>query len=209
MECHYQIERDTETRLYEAYTESLAVFMNSFANAYQIYIMNLINSMNSKGNKNNNLVWKELTKYDLEIVNQIRNQLWIKERKFFLIQIAKIFIHLNPDSTDFSDFLILPQKCAELRAKIDVNHQLREKTSLLSYHILKGANMIFDQEFFEWLNNPFNPHPESLYKFYNYITEKTHNDDFIILVNQAIKYLKEKKQYDKNLRMTVYQSSLI
>lgn len=205
MECHYQIAADTETRLYEAYTESLAVFMHSFANAYQIYIMNLIES-NKKKNNNNNLEWKELSKQDFEIINQIRNQLWIKEKKFFVIQIAKIFMHLNQDSEDFSDFLIIPQKCSEMRQALDSAHQLREKTSLLSYHILKGANMTFDQEFLEWMKNPFNPHPESLYKFYNYITEKTHNSDFINLVNQGIKFLKEKKQYDKNLRMTLYQT---
>ena len=204
MECHYQIEADTETRLYEAYTESLAVFMNSFANAYQIYIMNIIELNNKKNN--NNLEWKELSKDDLEIINQIRNQLLIKEKKFFILQIAKIFMHLNQESEDFSDFLIIPEKCSKMREALDNNHQLREKTSLLSYHILKGANMTFDQEFLEWMKNPFNPHPESLYKFYNYITEKTHNTDFINLVNQGIKYLKEKKQYDKNLRMTLYQT---
>ena len=73
-------------------------------------------------------------------------------------------MHLNQDSEDFSDFLIIPEKCSKLRQALDNNHQLREKTSLLSYHILKGANMTFDQEFLEWMKNPLNPHPESLYK---------------------------------------------
>jgi hypothetical protein len=210
MECHYQIEKNTETRLYEAYTESLAVFMNSFANAYQIYLMEMMNrNKSNKSNKNNiNLEWKELNKSDLEMINQIRNQLWLKEKKFFLVQIAKIFLHLNPESTNFADFLIIPEKCKQLREHFDNKNQLKEKTSTLSYHILKGANMLFDQEFLESLQNPLIPHPKSLYKFYQYIIEKTHNNDFINMVNQAIQFIKDRKHYDKNLRMTLYQTEL-
>ena len=205
MECHYQIEKDTETKLYEAYTESLAVFMNSFANAYQIYLME---TMKSNKKNNINLEWKELNKSDLEMINQIRHQLWLREKRFFLVQISKIFLHLNPESNNFADFLIAPQKCNQLRQQFNNRNQLREKTSTLSYHILKGANMIFDQEFLESLQNPLNPHPKSLYKFYQYITEKTHNNDFINMVNQAIQFMKDKNHYDKNLRMTLYQTEL-
>ena len=194
LECHYQIAHKTETRIYEAYTESLAIFFNSFSNAYQIYYLNHI-----KQNQNQTIL-------DYNLINKIRLHLWKQEKKFFLLQIAKVFIHINPESNNFKDFLIDPKKCNESRNNI--KHKLEETTSLLSYHIIKGANIIFDQEFLEWIGNPFDTHPKSLYKFFEYVSQKTHNTTFINLVNQSIKYLKEIgiHKFNKSLRMSSYDT---
>jgi hypothetical protein len=198
-ECHYQIADKTETRIYEAYTESLAIFFNSFSNAYQIYYLNL---MKQKQNEQKNII------LDYNLINKIRLNLWKQEKKFFLLQIAKVFIHINPESNNFKDFLIDPKKCNESRNNI--KHKLEETTSLLSYHIIKGANIIFDQEFLEWIGNPFDTHPKSLYKFFEYVSQKTHNITFINLVNQSIKYLKEIgiNKFNKSLRMSSYETEM-
>ena len=42
LECHYQIGNNNKTRIYEAYTETLATFLNSFANSYQVYYFNYL-----------------------------------------------------------------------------------------------------------------------------------------------------------------------
>ena len=185
LEKHFQIAPNTKTRIYEAYTETLAIFLNSFANAYQIYYLNTN---------------KDFDDLDINKINKIRIFLWKQEKKFFLLQIAKIFIHVFNDSTDFKDFLTVSGD----------GPKLEQKTSLLSYHIIKGANVLFDQEFLEWLKNPLDPHPKSLFKFTDYILQKTHNQIFINLVNKAIKYLKLKEEtaggYNKSLRMSSYET---
>jgi hypothetical protein len=187
LEKHFQIAPNTKTRIYEAYTETLAIFLNSFANAYQIYYFNQ----------------KQSDDLDFNIINQIRIFLWKQEKKFFLLQIAKIFIHVFNTSADFRDFLMGNDTEKD-------GPKLEQRTSLLSYHIIKGANVLFDLEFLEWLKNPLDPHPKSLFKFTEYILQKTHNSDFINLVNKAIKYLKNKENksggYNKSLRMSSYET---
>jgi hypothetical protein len=198
LKCHFQIEDDVKTRIYEAYTESIAVFFNSFANSYQIYYLN------NKKDIINNLNLAYLLPKELKTIENIRKNLWIQEKKFFLLQISKIFIHINPESNNFQDFLINLDKCQETR--LNTKYKLTQTTSLLSYHIIKGANIIFDQEFLEWLKNPFDTHPKSLFKFANYILEKTHSQTFIKLVNQAINFLKnDTHNFSKTLRMTSYE----
>jgi hypothetical protein len=194
MECNYQIGHKNETRVYEAYTESLTVFLNLFANSYQIYYLENPAIINLEQLRDN----------DFKIINKIRIELWNLEKRFTLMQVAKIFLHSNPESNDFADFLIEPSNCSTDRSRIQ--HKLEQRTSVLSYHILKGANMIFDAEFIEWIPDIFNPHPKSLYKFSDYINDKTNNPIYIKLVNLMIKYLKNLKTYNKNLRMTFYES---
>jgi hypothetical protein len=197
MECNYQIGDMNETRIYEAYTESLAAFLNSFANAYQIYYM-----------ENPQIIQSDtLTDHDFKKIYKIRYDLWNLERRFALMQISKIFININPDSFDFKDFIVNPSNCYDDRSKMI--HKLHQRTSVLSYHILKGANIFFDLEFIEWLPNVFNPHPKSLYKFYEYITMKTNQPEFIKALNQMIKYMKGLPKYDQNLRMTFYETEFI
>ena len=191
LEKHFQIAPNTKTRIYEAYTETLAIFLNSFANAYQIYYLNQKQSDDFDFNIN------------INIINQIRIFLWKQEKKFFLLQIAKIFIHVFNTSTDFTDFLKIDGNAKE-------GPKLEQTTSLLSYHIIKGANVLYDIEFLEWLKNPLDPHPKSLFKFTDYILQKTHHPEFINLVNKAIKYLKMKDDkpggYNKSLRMSSYET---
>ncbi len=199
LKCHFQIEDDVKTRIYESYTESLAVFLNTFANAYQIFYLN----QNDPRNIN-------LTENQLQEIKQIKDKLWIQEKKFFLLQIAKIFIHINPKSNNFADFLVDTNNCQISRQQ--TKYKLHQTTSLLSYHIIKGANIIFDQDFLQWLKNPFDPHPKSLYKFADYVLPKTKDQIFINLVNKAIKYLKTpklklSKKLKKTLRMTSYETN--
>jgi hypothetical protein len=123
------------------------------------------------------------------------------------MQISKIFININPDSFDFKDFIVNPSNCYDNRSKMI--HKLHQRTSVLSYHILKGANIFFDIEFIESLPNVFDPHPKSLYKFYEYITMKTNQPEFIKALNQMIKYMKGLLKYDQNLRMTFYETEFI
>ena len=197
LECNYQIGDKNETRIYEAYTESLAAFLNSFANAYQIYYM-----------ENSQIIQSDtLTTDDFKKIYKIRYDLWNLERRFALMQISKIFININPDSSDFKDFIVNPSNCYDDRS--NMIHKLHQRTSVLSYHILKGANIFFDLEFIESLPNIFDPHPKSLYKFYEYITMKTNQPEFIKALNQMIKYMKELPKYDKNLRMTFYETEFI
>lgn len=198
LKCHFQIDDNVKTRIYESYTESLAVFLNTFANAYQTFYMN----QNDPRNIN-------LTQNQFKEIKQIKDKLWIQEKKFFLLQIAKIFIHINPRSNNFADFLVDTNNCQISRQQF--KHKLHQTTSLLSYHIIKGANIIFDQDFLEWLKNPFDPHPKSLYKFADYVIEKTKDPIFINLVNKAIKYLKTQnikfsKTLKNTLRMTSYET---
>ena len=200
LECHYQIGNHNKTRIYEAYTETLATFLNSFANSYQVYYFNYLKNL-----KNLKSEIYPLTKKDFNILSKIHNLIWNLEKKFTLIQIAKIFIISNPNSNDFKDFLVEPEKCNEMREKIQF--KLEQRTSVLSYHILKGANLIYDNEFIKWVPNIFQPHPKSLHLFFNYITQKTHSTEFIDLINLAIKYLKNLKNYNKNLRMTFYENA--
>ena len=212
LECHFQIGDHNETRIYEAYTESLAVFINSFANSYQIYYLNPKNKHLRTKTKTKTKTFTELTNSDIDNINTIRCYLWNLERKFALIQISKIFLHFNPKSNDFNDFLINSKNnkdtCKDERSRMI--YKLEQKTSVLSYHILKGANIFFDLEFIKWLPDIFNPHPKSLFNFFNYIVTRTHNDEFIKAVNQTIKYLNLKLfgDYSKNLRMTFYESEL-
>ncbi len=194
LECNYQIGDKNETRIYEAYTESLATFLNSFGNAYQIHYL-----------ENSNIAQSStLTDHDFNKIYKIRQDLWNLERRFAIMQISKIFININPESNSFEDFLVNPSTCS--RDRSNMIHKLQQRTSVLSYHILKGANIFFDIEFIEWLPNVFNPHPKSLYKFYEYITEKTNKPEFIKAINQMIKYMKSLPKYDKNLRMTFYET---
>ena len=88
-----------------------------------------------------------------------------------------------------------------------IQFKLEQRTSVLSYHILKGANLIYDDEFIKWVPDIFQPHPKSLHLFFNYITQKTHTTEFIDLINLAIKYIKNLKSYNKNLRMTFYENA--
>jgi len=202
LECHYQIGDRNETRIYEAYTETLAVFLNSFANSYQIYYLDHKNKHIRSEN--------ELTLNDIDNINNIRCYLWNLERKFALIQISKIFLHFNPNSNDFNDFLINSENNKDV-CKIkrsDMLYKLEQRTSVLSYHILKGANIFFDLEFIKWIPDIYNPHPKSLFKFFSYIITRTHNNEFIKSINQTIKYLKNVRNYTKNLRMTFYESEL-
>ena len=199
LECHYQIGTHNKTRIYEAYTETLATFLNSFANSYQLYYFNYLKNKLKKSEI------YPLTKKDFNILSKIHNLIWNLEKKFTLIQIAKIFIISNPNSNDFKDFLVEPEKCDEMREKMQF--KLEQRTSVLSYHILKGANLIYDDEFIKWVPNIFQPHPKSLHIFFNYITQKTHSTEFINLINLAIKYLKNLKSYNKNLRMTFYENA--
>jgi hypothetical protein len=143
---------------------------------------------------------------DLKSINNIRKQLWKQEKKFFLLQIAKIFIHINPKSNDFNDFLVNPLEC---NSKQESSHKykLNQTTSLLSYHIIKGANILFDNDFLNWINID-NLHPKSFFKFANYVLEKTHNQYFINMVNKAIKYIKSKSKFSKTLRMSSYEMQL-
>lgn len=203
LKCHFQIDDNVKTRIYESYTESLAVFLNTFANAYQIFYMNHYNSNIDP----RNII---LTKKDLLDMYQIKNKLWIQEKKFFLLQIAKIFIHINPKSNNFADFLVDTKNCQISRQQSE--HKLHQTTSLLSYHIIKGANIIFDKDFLIWLKNPFDPHPKSLYKFADYILPKTKDQIFIDLVNKTITYLKISnikisKTLKNTLRMTSYETN--
>ena len=197
LECHYQIGANNATRIYEAYTESLTVFLNSFANSYQIHYLENPNIINQD----------ELTVKDFNNINNIRNYLWNLEKRFTLIQISKIILHVNPDCNDFRDFLVDPDKCTLQRSKM--KHKLEQRTSVLSYHILKGSNMIFEHDFIEWIPNLYNPHPKSLYNFFNYVTGKTHDETLIKLINATIKYLKSLKSYNRNLRMTFYESNIL
>ncbi len=197
LECNYQIGDKNETRIYEAYTESLATFLNSFANAYQIYYLEHPQIIQSD----------TLTDHDFNKIYKIRYNLWNLERRFAIMQISKIFMNINPESYRFEDFIVDPSNCSSDRS--NMIHKLHQRTSVLSYHILKGANIFFDIEFIEWLPNVFNPHPKSLYKFYEYITKKTNQPEFIKAVNQMIKYMKELPKYDKNLRMTFYETEFI
>lgn len=201
LECNYQIGNNNKTRIYEAYTETLATFLNAFANSYQIYYLNTLNTLNTKKDTQGTT----LTKKDLDSIIKIHNLVWNLEKKFTLIQIAKIFIISNPSSNDFKDFLIEPEKCIEMREKI--KFKLEQRTSVLSYHILKGANVIYDEEFIKWVPDIFAPHPKSLHLFFDYITKKTHTQEFIKLINQAIKYIKNLKNYNKNLRMTFFENA--
>jgi hypothetical protein len=199
LKCHFQIDNNVKTRIYESYTESLAVFLNTFANAYQIFYINQNDSRNIN-----------LTENQLQEIKQIKDKLWIQEKKFFLLQIAKIFIHINPKSNNFADFLVDTNNCQISRQ--ESKHKLHQTTSLLSYHIIKGANIIFEKDFLQWLKNPFDPHPKSLYKFADYILPKTKDPIFINLVNKAIKYLKTpnikfSKNIRKTLRMTSYETN--
>jgi hypothetical protein len=199
LKCHFQIDDNVKTRIYESYTESLAVFLNTFANAYQIFYMN----QNDPRNIN-------LAENQLQEIKQIKDKLWIQEKKFFLLQIAKIFININPKSNNFADFLVDTNNCQISRQQN--KNKLNQTTSLLSYHIIKGANIIFDQDFLQWLQNPFNPHPKSLYKFADYVIAKTKDPIFINLVNKAIKYLKTPNIKFSNtlkntLRMTSYETN--
>jgi hypothetical protein len=202
LECYYQIGDNNETRIYEAYTETLAVFLNSFANSYQIYYLNP---------KNKHLLTQnDLTINDIDNINSIRCYLWNLERKFALIQISKIFLHFNTKSIDFNDFLINSKNNKEVckMKRSRMLYKLEQRTSVLSYHILKGANIFFDLEFIKWLPDIFNPHPKSLFNFFNYIVTRTHNAEFIKAINQVITYLKQTHNYSKNLRMTFYESEL-
>ena len=110
------------------------------------YYLNNLNSLNRK----KDTLGTPLTKKDHESILKIQNLVWNLEKKFTLIQIAKIFIVSNPVSNDFKDFLIEPEKCIEMREKI--KFKLQQRTSVLSYHILKGANVIYDEEFIRETN---------------------------------------------------------
>ncbi len=197
--CHYQIINNEGPRIFEALTESLTVFLNSFANAYQIYYL-----------ENKSLRKPILDASDLEKIDEIREDLFFQEKKFFALQIAKIFHHINTQSNNFKDFLIKPEYCDITRNR--QKNKLEETTSLLSYHIIKGTNIIYDNEFLEWIKNPIEFTITSFNDFFNHIAEKTHSQIFINLVNQALKYIKELEEHDikpsKSLRMTLYESEL-
>jgi hypothetical protein len=198
--CHYQIINNEGPRIFEAFTESLTVFLNSFANAYQIYYL-----------ENESIKTKAILDIqDLQKINEIREELFFQEKKFFALQIAKIFRHINPDATSFKAFLIKPEQCVEARNK--EKNKLEETTSLLSYHIIKGTNIIFDQEFLDWINDPINFNITSFNDFLKHITEKTHSSIFINFINHALRYLKELEDNgikpSNSLRMTLYETEL-
>lgn len=195
LECHYQIERDTETRIFESYTEALTSFLNTFANSYQIYYLHL----NSKGSR-------QIKKEDYQIIKNIYQELWKFERKFALIQIAKIHLHVFPRSSNFNDFIINPRECDKRR--LQIKEKLKQNTSVLSYHILKGAVLFYDQKFINWIPDLKKPRPSSLRKFVDFLVGLTHNKSFIDQINSIIKQLKNIK-YDKNLRMTFYETKTI
>jgi hypothetical protein len=202
--CHYQIINNEGPRIFEALTESLTVFLNSFANAYQIYYL-------ENQNQHQTIKTKPiLDTLDLQKIDEIREELFHQEKKFFALQIAKIFKHINPDSLNFKSFLIKPEQCEASRNR--QKHKLEETTSLLSYHIIKGTNIIFDQEFLDWIHNPINFNISSFNSFFKHISEKTHSPLFINFINQALKYIKELEdnghKISNSLRMTLYETEL-
>jgi hypothetical protein len=198
--CHYQIINNEGPRIFEALTESLTVFLNSFANAYQIYYLE------NKTIKNKPI----LDTYDFQKIDEIRDELFFQEKKFFALQIAKIVKHINPDAQTFKQFLIKPEHCDLSRTR--QKNKLEETTSLLSYHIIKGTNIIFDQEFLEWIQDPVNFKISSFNDFFTYIAQKTHSQIFINLINQALKYIKDLDdngiKLSNSLRMTLYETEL-
>jgi len=217
LECTYQIADKTETRVYEALTETFTVFLNAFSNSYQIYYLENIKKLNTKMNNNNTKMNNKLN-LERERIKEIFIDLFEKEKKFFIIQIAKIFIHINPNSNDFKDFIINPNKgLEECKIKRLQNpYKLEQTTSVLSYHILKGANVFYDLEFIKWIKDPLNPIPyvskyiKSQKDIIEHIQNLTHQSNFIDIVNKAIYYLKHTRtHYNKNLRMTFYEMNLV
>lgn len=198
LECLYQIGDDNETRIYESYTESLTIFFHTFANAYQIFYL----SNKNKSSNSNLLSSNSLSKSSKDIILKIWEDLWFKEKKFALLQVAKIYHHVNPKSDTFQDFLITSEKNCQKERNENL-FKLEQRTSVLSYHFLKTVNLIFDQEFLEWIKNIKKPHPGSLIKFKDFIHKKTHNPEFVKCVDIALNHIKKKK-ISKNMRMTFY-----
>jgi len=193
LECVYQIGDHNETRIYEAYTESLTIFFHTFANAYQIYYL-----------ANPDLKTIPLNKKEInDDIYDIWIHLWEKEKKFGVLQVAKIFNHINPRSTTFSDFLIKSNKTCK-KERNENKNKLEQRTAVLSYHFLKTANLIFDQEFLKWIPDLENPHPGSLSKFAKFVKTLTHNQTFINVINEGLIYIKRKKHISKSMRMSFY-----
>jgi hypothetical protein len=189
LECSYQIGDNNENRIYEAYTESLTIFFHTFANAYQIYYLSYPEF--------------KLNKKNILEIYQIWNNLWEKEKKFAVLQVAKIYNHVNPGSNTFSDFLIKSSKtCKKERA--ENKNKLEQRTAVLSYHFLKTANLVFDQEFLKWISDLENPHPGSLIRFSKFVKTLTHNQEFIDIINEGLKYIRSKKNISNGMRMSFY-----
>lgn len=196
LECTYQIGDQNETRIYEAYTESLTIFFHTFANAYQIYYLSNL----EKDKK----IPRTLNKKNLSEIKDLWDDLWTKEKKFAILQVAKIYHHINPSSKTFADFLIKSEKTCQ-KERDDVKYKLEQRTSVLSYHFLKTTNLVFDQEFLGSISDLSNPHPKSLTKLMNYFKKLTHNSSFVQVVDSALKYIENnEKKMSKSMRMTFY-----
>jgi len=193
LECLYQVGDGNETRIYEAYTESLTIFLHTFANAYQVFYL-----------ANEKSLTKSLTGKSIQTIRTIWDDLWLKEKKFALLQVAKIYHHINPSSKTFADFLIKSEKSCQ-KERAENSFKLEQRTSVLSYHFLKTANLVFDQEFLGWIKDLKNPHPGSLEKFKEFLQKLTHNIEFVQCVDSALKHIQNKhSKVSKSMRMTFY-----
>jgi hypothetical protein len=193
LECSYQIGDHNETRIYEAYTESLTIFFHTFANAYQIYYLSNLEFKPNLLDKK--IIYNDI--YDLWCI------LWEKERKFGVLQVARIYNHINPTSTTISDFLIKSNKTCK-KERTANKYKLEQRTAVLSYHFLKTANLIFDQEFLKWIPDLNDPHPGSLIKFTKFVKTLTHNSDFINIINDGLTAIRNKKNTSNSMRMSFY-----
>lgn len=151
IDCQFQANNNQEYRIYETFTETLALILNS------MIVSNNSNNNNNKKTKKRNINNRIQKKQTLKNRKNENNQwelfleIFEYEKKFSLFQVAKILKIIG--ITKIEDFLIDSEnnsdKCLELRNQ-NKDYQLIQKTSVLEYFFFKTASIIDFDKYLEY-----------------------------------------------------------
>jgi hypothetical protein len=209
IDCHFQTNNDMEYRIYETFTETLAL---------------ILNTMFSTQERINLEVKKSQTKHNKNIDFNYFLELFEYEKKFSIFQTAKILKQIGLNN--FNDFMIQTSdknKCLELRT-IKKHNQLIQKTPVLEYFILKTASIINFDKYIEYQIDKSNTTDfyinhntielNDIHKYYDMlyfiISDNTHINYFHKNVNLCLQSLNNPKIYQniKNEHLESFRLTL-
>jgi len=172
------VSRKTEINPNEAYTESLAILLNT--------IFNIIDKNNT-----NNISKKDLYR---KYIKQIKTEI-----QFSINQASKILL--------YNGYSNINELIKSRNSKNNNIYKWKQNTNVLSYYILKIAILYNLKQFIIYLKHTNNLYINNSNNFIKILDESLNNKAFIKKINDNIKKIKDnryKNINNSNLRMSVY-----
>lgn len=228
IKCHFQVDNHQEYRVYEAFTETLALIFNTMIVSYHTFSEKVLSKKKSYQKSVSSKTTKKTKKKNRNNKPDIVSQFWKifeYEQKYSLLNVAKVLLIVNPNIKSLKEFFIInPDKCLEERKN---SEKLNQKTSVLSYFIFKSASIVFIGKYLEWQMNKTGKSNNKFYQtqegielndiedYYNFVHKLVKSSGYVKLVDKCIEdisseilFKKKSNQLSKTIktmmRMTVY-----